>query len=127
MTYDDLVYEEILHELEQLRELDLGSEEYRVAVDGVSKLIDKTIDIKRLDQEAEVAEQNRKIETELKQKQMEDENLDRWVRNGIAIGGIILPLLVTIWGTKASFEFENEGTITTIMGRGFVNKLLPKK
>ena len=29
--------------------------------------------------------------------------------------------------TLTSLKFEEEGTVTTIVGRGFVNKLLPKK
>ena len=41
--------------------------------------------------------------------------------------GIVTSLWLTVWGTKKSFEFEKEGTITTIMGRGFINKLIPKK
>jgi hypothetical protein len=70
---------------------------------------------------------NQKNDEEFKRKQFEEEQLDRWIRNGIAVAGIVIPTLVTIWGTKKSFEFEKDGTITTIMGRGFINKLLPKK
>ena len=60
-------------------------------------------------------------------KQMEEEKKDRWIKNGLAAAGIIIPTLVTIWGTVKSIKFEETGTITTIMGRGFINKLLPKK
>ena len=63
----------------------------------------------------------------LKMQQFEDEKKDRWVRNAISAAGVVLPILVTIWGTKVSLEFEKEGTFTTIMGRGFIQKLLPRK
>ena len=58
---------------------------------------------------------------------MEDEKKDRLIRNCISAAGIIIPSLLTIWGTFKTFKFEQEGTVTTIMGRGFINKLLPKK
>ena len=57
----------------------------------------------------------------------EDEKRDRRIKNGITIAGIVIPSLITIWGTIKSLNFEKEGTVTTIMGRGFINKLLPKK
>ena len=57
----------------------------------------------------------------------EDEKRDRRIKNGITIAGIVIPSIITIWGTIKSLNFEKEGTVTTIMGRGFINKLLPKK
>ena len=53
--------------------------------------------------------------------------LDKTVGYAVNVAGIVLPLLVTIWGTKVTLEFEQEGNVTTIMGKGFFNKLLPKK
>ena len=58
---------------------------------------------------------------------MDEEKKDRLVKNIITAAGIVLPLVITVWGTKVSLKFEEEGTFTTIMGRGFINKLLPKK
>lgn len=127
MQIKEVLSEEILEQLNTLKGVEMGSEMYKVSVEGIAKLIDKSNDIKKIEQEAEEAMESRKIDTELRLKQMKDENKDRLIKNGIAIGGIVLPLLVTIWGTKVSFKFEEKGTITTAMGRGFINKLLPKK
>ena len=60
-------------------------------------------------------------------KQLEEERRDRFVRDCVAIAGVAVPAVITIWGTLKSFEFEKEGTITTAIGRGFINKLLPRK
>jgi hypothetical protein len=49
------------------------------------------------------------------------------IQNGITVGSIVVSTVVTIWGTLASFKFEKEGTVTTILGRQFISKLLPKK
>jgi hypothetical protein len=56
-----------------------------------------------------------------------DDKRDRLIKNIIGAAGIVLPLIVTIWGTKVSLKFEEEGTITTQMGRGFIQRLFPKK
>ena len=69
----------------------------------------------------------KEIDNDFKSQQMEDERKDRLVRNGITIASIVIPTAVTIWGTLKSFKFEETGTVTTTIGRGFINKLIPKK
>ena len=66
-------------------------------------------------------------DVDFKQKQIEEERKDRLIRNCISAAGIVIPSLITIWGTLKTFKFEEDGTITTVMGRGFINKLLPTK
>lgn len=127
MNVGDLLNEVIYTELEDIREMEVGTEEYKVAVDGVTKLADRAIELKKIDIELLDKAETRKQEDSFRQKQMDEERVDRLIRNCISVAGIILPIGVTIWGTLASFEFEKEGTVTTMMGRGFINKLLPKK
>lgn len=123
MRIENLLRGEIESEFEKLNEMEIGTEKYKVTVDGLVKLIEKAIDIEKIETEVE----SKNADMAFKTKQMEDENKDRFVKNAIAVAGIIVPVGVTIWGTLASFDFEKEGTVTTIMGRGFINKLLPKK
>ena len=121
------LYDEINPELEDLSKMALGTEEYKVTVDGLTKLMDRAIDMKKFDTEYTERIENQKMDNCLRQKQMDEERKDRLIKNGISIAGIVIPSLITIWGTVKSMEFEKEGTITTIIGRGFINKLLPKK
>lgn len=127
MRIDTQLKEEINKELGELGKMQLGSDEYRCTVDGLSKLMDKAIEIERIDVEAMDKAEARQEENDFRNKQLEDERKDRFVKNAIAVAGIVIPTAVTIWGTIKSIEFEKEGTITTIIGRGFFNKLLPKK
>lgn len=113
---ETLLHEEIATKFEKLSEMDAGTQEYEHAVSSVTKLMDRVIEMERLDSEIQDKSETQK-----------EEKKDRLIRNIISGAGIVLPILVTVWGTKKSFEFEKEGTITTIMGRGFINKLLPKK
>lgn len=121
------LYDEINAEFEDLSKMALGTEEYKVTVDGLTKLMDRAINMKKFDTEYAERIENQKMDNSLKQRQMNEERKDRLIKNGISIAGIVIPSLITIWGTVKSMEFEKEGTITTIIGRGFINKLLPKK
>lgn len=127
MSIEALLHDEIETEFEALRDIEMGSEKYKTTVDGLTKLMDRSIELYKTESELAEKVESRKNEEAFKEKQMKGEKKDRWVKNAIGVGGIVLPLLVTIWGTKVSLKFEEEGTITTIMGRQFINKLLPKK
>jgi hypothetical protein len=112
----NLLEAEIKAEFEKLEGLTPGTEAHRAVLDGLTKLMDRMTEIEKYENEAAAQAAVRK-----------DERVDRIVKNVIGASGVILPLMVTIWGTKAAFEFEKEVTITTILGRGFINKLLPTK
>lgn len=115
--------EEISQELDQLKNLDMESETYKVAVDCVSKLIDKRNDMEKIELE------ERKLDlSSQKEKELNDYNKkDQIIKHAISIGSIVIPVFVTVWGTYKTLKFEETGTVTTIMGRGFINKLIPKK
>ena len=127
MKVETMLHDEILNEFEELKKLEVGSDGYRAAVDGISKLLDRAIEYDKLDAECNERSLNRGFEEDYKLRLAEDEKRDRRIKNGITIAGIVIPSVSTIWGTIKSLNFEKEGTVTTIMGRGFINKLLPKK
>ena len=100
----------------ELEKVKPGSPEHTALANEYDALMGKAIEMDRVDRDCED-----KIAVR------EDEKKDRLIKNILNAAGIVLPLVVTIWGTKVSLKFEEEGTFTTIMGRGFINKLLPKK
>ena len=124
---ETLLHEEIQDGFDALSKMERGTEIHKTTVDEVAKLFDKAIEIEKIEVEAKEKAKAREIEASLKRVQMEEDRKDRRFKNGIAVGGIVLPLAVTIWGTFKTLKFEEEGTVTTIMGRGFINKLIPKK
>lgn len=109
MNVEVLLSEEIEAEFEKLRAMELGTEEHRNAVHGLTQLI------------------NQKMELETKPVQMVEEKRARLVTNSIAVVGIVVPAGITIWGALKSWEFEKEGTVTSMMGRMFMNGFKPKK
>lgn len=145
MDIETLLHEEIENELKTLGEMEVGSNEYKAVVDGLTKLIDRAIEMDKFNIAHEEKLEEREFEKEQKLKQMEEEKLerefernhkieqmeeekkDRFIKNILNGVGIGLPVAVTIWGTLKSLKFEETGTVTTLVGRGFINKLLSKK
>ena len=130
MKVKELLTEEIERQLGSLDEIALCSEENTTAIDSVTKLLDRLNEMEKTELESLDKIKSReieKLEHELKMKQAEEERRDHVVKNTLTAVSVIGGFAVTIWGTLKSIEFEKEGTITTIMGRGFINKLLPKK
>lgn len=111
--------EEVSRELDELGSLDVGSEEYKTTVNGVTSLVDRVIEINKFDHDLE----DRKKESELKENQMKEDVKDRWIRNGLTAAGIVVPTVLTIWGTFKTLKFEETGTITTTSGRHFFKNL----
>ena len=126
MKNETLLHEEIQGEFEELKKLEVGSEKYKTAVDGLTKLMDRAIEIDKLNVRAEERRDARDIEAELRQQQLDEDVKDRKVRNAISIAGIVIPTAVTIWGTLKSLKFEETGTLTTNAGRNFMQRIFKK-
>lgn len=106
MKVETMLHDEILNEFEELKKLEVGSDGYRAAVDGISKLLDRAIEYDKLDAECNERSLNRGFEEDYKLQLAEDEKRDRRIKNGITIAGIVIPSLITIWGTIKSLNFE---------------------
>jgi hypothetical protein len=127
MSIESLLYTEIETEFEKLATMEPGSEKYRTTVDGLTKLMDRAIEIEKVDIDCKDKAAARESEQTSKEQQMKDDRKDRIVKNIIGAAGVVLPLVVTIWGTRLSLKFEETGTITTYSGRNFVQRLFHKK
>lgn len=122
----EILRQEIENEFEELSRLNIGSDEYKVCVEGVTKLLDREIALKKLEMDRQEKAISRDVDTELKLKEMEDESRDRKIKNWLTFSGILIPTSVTVWGIVKSLKFEETGSITTVIGRGLFNKILKK-
>lgn len=107
---------EIKQLFDKLSALDPKDKEYADVEDNLTALMDRRLEIEKLESAEAQAE-----------KQIKEDRKTRLFKNLIDIGSIVLPLAVTVWGARASFKFEEEGTITTSVGRKFMDKLISKK
>lgn len=127
MDYMALLDDVIVNELRNLKDTKGETDEYKATVECVTKLMDRSIEIKKLtfDQTNKLSRQV--IDDKAKVKQDEEDRKDRLIKNCISIAGIVIPALITIWGTLKSLKFEQDGTVTSMAGRAFVSRLFPKK
>lgn len=119
-----LLDEVIVSNIKRINELDVGSDERKQLIRETIELIKTKNETEKLEHECDEITRKREIDYELKEKQTRDEKIDRWVKNGIAIASVVIPVTVTIWGTIVSINFEKEGTLTTSAGRRHVNNSL---
>ena len=124
MSIQRLLREEIESEFKELSKITPGGEDYKVAVDGIAKLMDRAIEMEKNEIDRQDRIDAKDSENELKTKQMEDEKKDRLVKNLLAGVGTIGGLVVTIWGAKKAWKFEETGTVASPVGRSFINKLI---
>ena len=124
---EEMLHEEIESQFDGLEGIEIGSEAYRNAVDGLSKLVDREIEISKLQAEREDKLESRAIETRLKNRQLMDDKTDKIIRNGLTAAGLVITAGLTVWGTLKTFKFEETGTITSSIGRGFIQRLTPRK
>ena len=127
MRIEDLLKKEICDDLKVLGDLKLGTDEYKAGADITTKLIDREIELRKLEIEHQEKVESRKAEDELKLKQIKENRVDRIIGYVINVAGIVVPVIVTIWGTGVTLRFEQEGTVTTTAGRNFFNRWFPKK
>lgn len=124
----------IEQDLDELKGIAVGSEEYKVAVDGLTKLIDRAIEMDKIQIECEeksetrkIEDRNRKAEEQMKLQQMKEDRIDRHIKNGLTAFSIISGIGVTVWGALKSWKFEETGTVTTTAGRKFIGNLFSTK
>lgn len=144
----ELLRNAIVRQLKMMEDMVVGSDEYKSAVDSLTKMVDRMNEIDKIDlqyhqrederaqsrqdytlkkvQLADEAE-SRDKEYKLREKQMADEKKDRRVQHGLTILSIGTNCLLVVWGVYKTFKFEETGTVSSPLGRGFINKLLPMK
>lgn len=115
MSMTTKLQKEIDDRFEKLNKLDPSSKEYSAAVDSVTKLIDRAIEIEKLEM---TEAQN--------ERQLKEDRKSRVVKNCIDVGAVVLPLTVTVWGALVSLKFEEQGSITTTIGRKTLDRLFKK-
>jgi hypothetical protein len=119
-TLLDLAIEDGFDKLDDMK---VGSDDYKSTVEQLTKMSDRLIEIDKMDLEKD----NQKIDEKLRLKQMKQEQIDRYIKHGLTAVSVLGGLVLTVWGAKASWRFEETGTVTSTAGRKFINNLFFKK
>lgn len=124
MNIETLLHEEISEKLISLSYKGAGTDEYTKSVNDVTELMDRLIEIRKLESEEKEKVIARETETKLKYAQMEVDKKDRFVKNALTAVSIGAPLVVGVIMSFSSMNFEKEGTFTTEAGRSALRQLL---
>lgn len=127
MSTKKLLEEEIQSEIEEISKMEVGSDKHKAATEALAKLMDKYNEMDKLELEYQDKYDNREEDRRMKEKQLQHDKKDALVKNVLTGVSVVGGFALTIWGTCKSIKFEETGSFTTIMGRGFIQKLLPKK
>lgn len=128
MEIQGLFNEEITRRCEELREMQVGSDEYKAAVDCLTKLADRAIEMEKVQMDANEKTADRMMRNGNEFDKRQDEKKDRIVQYCLRGVEVAIPVALTVWGTITTLKYDKEGVLpTTLMGRGFINKLIPKK
>ena len=124
MDIKTLVNDEITSEIEEISKIEVGTEKHTAAVNAVVKLMDKSIELEKLQNEKLEKKDARETEYDLKMVEMQHDRIDRIVKNTLTGLATVGGFGVAIWGTLMSLKFEEKGVVTTISGRSFIQSLL---
>ena len=73
MEIETLLKDEIVDEFSRLSKIEVGTDAYKTTVDGITKLMDRAIEINKFHEDCKTKEEARKLENEMKQKQLEEQ------------------------------------------------------
>ena len=121
-----MLHDEIESELKNLGTMDCGSEDYKVVVDGLTKLLDRAIEMEKPDISQEEAEAKRDNEIEKTMLQIEEENKTRRSNLGANLLSVAAGVGTAIVGTLITLKFEETGSVSTIAGKEWTRKLFNK-
>lgn len=134
----ELLEKTISENLEDLTNYGLGSPERSMALNNLQKIHNMRVEETRMLVEIEEKSQKRELENkefDLKEMseshykcyQFEANRKDTYIRMGIEVAGIVLPMIFyAVWMNKG-FKFEETGTYTSTTFKGLFNRFKPTK
>ena len=127
MELKTLLKTEIQDEISELGKISLGTDEYKATVEGVSKLLDKAIELEKIEVECAEKANDRDINAEIQVKRLKLERRDKIVGHVLTGVSLLSGVVLTVWGTYKTLKFEETGTVTTFAGKSLINKLFSRK
>lgn len=127
MGIKNILWDEIEKEVKELSKMQVGTDQYKVTVDGIARLSDKIIELDKLESENAMKDFENFVRTEeqeLKRDQLKSEKRDRAVKNVITVGTAVLSVAVYALAFIASTNFERDGSFTTEGGKNSIRQLL---
>lgn len=106
---------------------DLDSENTKQAVEAIEKLYKLKIEERKVEGELYEKQKTRENEEDVKNKELHEKRVDRWVNGAITVASTAASLVFYgIWMNKG-FKFEETGSFTSTTFKGLFNRFRPMK
>lgn len=99
----------------RMESMELVSDEYKVASKVRDDLLNELLKLEQLENE-----KNTKIS------QIKAENKREWIRTGVTLFTFGVSIGYSIWGVNKTFRFDEVSTVTSTLGRGILQGVVPK-
>lgn len=106
--------------------LSLDDKKAEVLVKERDNIRNELIEYDKSVKELELKKQLSENDVKLKSKQLTTEQKNELMRNGITIGTFLISTTVSIFTIVKTFRFDEESSVTSTMGRGVLNGVVPK-
>lgn len=130
----NLLDEEIKSQINTISDMDVNDENYSKAVDSLVKLhklrIEEMKSITDSEDQAykrETDEETCKLNEEIRQEQLSEQKKDRYIRIGLDVAGLLVPIMFYSAWMRKGFEFEKTGTFTSTTFRGLFGHFKPTR
>ena len=118
MRIETMLHDGIEDGFNELKKIQVGTEEYKS-----TKLLDRAIEIDKIDSETQTNADNREIENSIELKKIEYDRKDRIIKNCLTAASIVCTAGITVWGSLKSWKFEETGVVTSGPGREFMRRI----
>ena len=116
----------ILLGIQDLTDLEPGSEDHERAVKDVCSLTDALVAYKKQNSESEELEIRREMDSEKTDSENEISKLQTYVDAGKTTLTVVSGLISSWYWLRKSFEFERDGAITNSITKELIKKIVPK-
>lgn len=123
----DALNREIESALDQIHTLPVDSEGYEKAVKSLAVLMDRKASMEDASHKRKVDSEKSCVEQDMEERRFKHEKRNDICKNILTAAGIAVPAVLAVWGTVASLEFEKTNSVTTILGKDWLKKVIPKK
>lgn len=118
---------ELSAQINYLKGIEAGTDEYKARVESITKLLDRLIEMEKLASEHEDRVEATKREHELKLKELEEARKGRWARDGMTAGLAIGEMVFSAIWIYRLFRFEETGTITARASNGLLPRIFYRR
>ena len=116
----------ILLGIQDLADLEPGSEDHERAVKDVCSLTDALVAYKKQNSESEELEIRREMDSEKTDSEDEISKLQTYVDAGKTTLTVVSGLISSWYWLTKSFEFEKDGAITNSVTKELIKKIVPR-